>query len=336
MRYVSLSLIAALLFLPVACSPSKGVKASKPAMSKCQEQLELIPGVAAWLRSHDQQTAENDGRPLEGLEIVLTINHMVLSKIDPQANPDDWCYTEHTVENFRKIIAALKQNDMPPTVDFMVGETIEPDMQRAWLESGNQLGNMTYSRKKPKKSDTQDFIQDIERNDQTLSALWAKYPPKQKYFRFPGLTLSTDEQKLAQIRAYLKQKNYLEVPATVDAQDEAFSQSYCAALSRNDQACANFIKATFKSMLLDKILKARTLTRDRAGRDVKQILMIKANQLTCDTLADLLSSFKAMGARFISLDEALSDQFYAGGDVTALGNEIIEETVRAEENEKSE
>ena len=329
MKYILLFVIAAALFLPTGCSSPNGTNASGPAMAKCQEELERIPEVAAWLRSRGKQPEQAEARPLEGMKVALTINRMVVGRIDPQVDEDDWCYTENTRENFDKLVAALRQNEMPPTVDFIVGHALDAEIQEAWLRSGNALGNMTYSRVKPKNTTVQEFIEDVDRNEQILAPLLKKFPPQQKYFRFPGFSLDSDHEKLAQITAQLKQRGYLEVPATIDAGDDLFSQVYCSALARGEQACAAFVKGTFRSLLLDRTLTARDAARNLAGSDVNHILMIKANQLTCDVLGQLLSWYKALGVNFISLDEALRDPFYASGNATALGNEIIAETERA-------
>ncbi|HSB11007.1 MAG TPA: polysaccharide deacetylase family protein [Blastocatellia bacterium] len=295
-------------------------------MLKCQEELERNPRFAAWFKSRGRQAQEADARPLDGMEIALTINRMVRDKIDPDTDEDDLCYTENTLENFNKLIDALKQNEMPPTVDFMVGYAVDPSIQEAWLQNGNLLGNMTYSREKPKKVSAEEFIESVKRTDQELAPLWMKFPPNKKYFRFPGLALDKDQHKLEQIRGYLKQNGYVEVPATIDAWDDLISQDYCGALARGDHACAAFIKAAFKSLLLGRAVKAREAARNLAGRDIKHIFTIKSNQLTCDLLGEMLGSFKALGARFVSLDEALSDPFYKAQDVTGSGKRIIEET----------
>jgi peptidoglycan/xylan/chitin deacetylase (PgdA/CDA1 family) len=329
MKYLSITLIAALLFLPAGCSSSKGVKANRPPMSQCQDELNAIPEVAAWTKARNKPAEQVDGRPLEGMEIALTINRMLPAKVDPETQESNWCDHENTRENFDKLVAALKQNEMPPTVDFIIGHALLPETQQGWLESGNLLGNMTFSRKKPKKGTAEEFIQSIELNEQALAPILANHPKGKKYFRFPGLTLTSEPQKLAQINSYLKQKGYVVVPATIDSRDEVFSQNYCAALARADQSCTNLIKTTFKSVLLDRTLRAREAARRIAGHDVKHILMIEANQLTCDTLGELLAWYKALGARFISIDEALGDQFYAGDNVTAKAKEIIYEAERA-------
>jgi len=335
MKYLLLLLTLILLFLPLGCSASKGVTPSEAAMAKCQQELERIPEVGPWLKSRGKQHEASESQPLKGMEIALTINRMVRNTVDPDADEDDWCYTENTNENFDKLVAALRQNQMPSTVDFIVGHALDADIQEAWLSSGNALGNMTYSRIKPKNKTAQEFIEDVDRNEQALAPLLKKFPTRQKYFRFPGLTLDSDQQKLAQITAYLKQRGYVEVPATIDAGDDVFSQVYCSALARGEHACAGFVKGTFRSLLLDRTLTARDTARNIAGRDVKHILMIKANQLTCDMLSEVLTWYKALGVSFISLDEALRDPFYAAGNSTALGNRIIAETDRALSSPKS-
>ena len=317
-----------MLFSFAGCSSPGKVTAARPTMSKCIEELNNIPEVAASLRNHGKQSDEVNSRPLQGMKIALTLNRMVRNKIDPDANADDACFTENTRENFEKLIKALKDNNMPPTVDFIVGHTLDQDLQEEWLRSGNLIGNMTYNRWKPKKGTAQEFIDNIARNEQALAPLWEKFPQKQKYFRYPGLRLDSDAQKVGQIRAYLKQKGFAEVPATIDAKDGLFSQNYCAARARGDQDCANFIKATFKSLLLDKSVKARAVANKIAGHEIKHVLMLRANQLTCDMLGELIAWYKALGAEFITLDEALGDSFYAGETAMHSANTIIDETMR--------
>jgi hypothetical protein len=331
MKYFSLiAIIAIPLFLSAACSTSKDTHAAKPEMTRCQEELNTIPEVAAAslkARSKRPDYAEDS---LADMEIALTINRMVRSTADPDRDQDDWCYTENARENFDKLLHALKDNGIPPTVDFLAGESLDQGLQEEWLRSGNLIGTLTYKGLSPKKGSAQEFIDTLTRNEQELGPLWSKFERKQKYFRYPSLKLGMDTQRPREIHAFLKQNGFVEVPATIDSRDDYFSQPYCAALARGDKVCANFVIATFKSMLLDKTLKARAAARKIAGRDVKQILMIQANQLTSDLLDELLRWYKAMGVRFISIDEALGDVFYATEDATNTANQIIWETRRAQ------
>lgn len=320
----------AVLLTPGCSSPSKDAHAAKPEMTRCQDELSSIPEVAASSFKARNKRPEEAEDALSGMEIALTINRMFRSTVDPDQDRDDWCYTENTRENFERLLNALKENGIPPTVDFLAGESLDSGLQEEWLRSGNLIGNLTFKGRSPKKGTAQEFIDALSRNEQHLAPLWRKFERKRKYFRFPSLKLGVDTERPREIRAFLEQNGFVEVPATIDSRGDYFSQPYCAALSRGDKVCANFIAATFKSMLLDKTQKARVAAQQIAGRDVKQILMIQANQLTSDLLDEMLRWYKAMGVRFISLDEALTDPFYATEDVTNTAREIISETQRAQ------
>ncbi|HJZ67569.1 MAG TPA: hypothetical protein VKF81_05585, partial [Blastocatellia bacterium] len=196
--------------------------------------------------------------------------------------------------------------------------------------------SMPFWERPVKKEAADEIISSIARSEAALAPLWGKFERRVKYFRYPALKLGMDVGRPRKIRLFLKHNSYVEVPATIDPRDDKFSQVYCASLARGDVGCANFTTATFKSLLLDKTLKARATAQKLAGRDVKHILMFSANQLTSDLLDEMLKWYKAMGVRFISLDEALGDPFYAVDDVTNRGNEIIWETRRALLNPDSE
>ena len=323
------AIILSAAVLSTGCSTSKGAHAAKPEMTRCQGELNTIPEVAAASIKTRNKRPDDAEDSIEGMEIALTINRMVRTKIEPDRDQDDWCYTENTAENFQKLVNALKENGLPPTVDFVAGASVDRSLQEEWLRSGNLIGSLTYTGRSAKKGTAQEFISDWGKNEEALTPLLSKFERKQKYFRFPGLKVGID-QKPREIRAFLKQNGYIEVPATIDSRDDSFSQPYCAALARGDNVCANFIAATFKSLLLDRTIKARAAAGKIAGRNVKQILMIQANQLTCDLLDELLRWYKAMGVRFISLDEALGDPFYVSEDVTNKAKQIIRETRRAQ------
>jgi heptosyltransferase-2 len=295
-----------------ACRTAGKAAEQKPAMAKCMQELNEFPVMAAVLKSRNMER-ETTGRPLEGMEIALTINGMVRSQGEPEKGEDNWCETENSPENFAKLVAALKQNQMPPVVAFVAGHQLDQALAKTWSESGNILGNITYSRKKARKRAAQDFIEDVARNDRLL----AEYGPtrgRHNYFRFPYLKPNRDPQTREQVRAFLKKHNYLEVSATIDAQDNRFSQMSCAAAARGDQTCVNLIKANFTTLLLDKTLKARRAAKKMADRDVKHILIVGATQFTCDNLSEILAWYRGLGARFITLEEALRDPFHTTTD----------------------
>src|SRR5215510_370798 len=270
MKYVAIITILTFPLISAGCSGSKRAHAAKPEMTRCQEALNAIPEVTASANARGKG-AEGAERSLQGMEIALTINRMVRSKPDPDEDRDDWCYTENKRENFDKIVSALRANELPPTVDFLSGESLDQDLQEEWLRSGNLIGSMPFWERPVKKEAADEIISSIARSEAALAPLWGKFERRVKYFRYPALKLGMDVGRPRKIRLFLKHNSYVEVPATIDPRDDRFSQVYCAALARGDVGCANFTTATFKSLLLDKTLKARATAQKLAGRDVKHI-----------------------------------------------------------------
>jgi hypothetical protein len=304
---IAAGLTAALLLSLSACGPQDKPSAASRRFSKCAEELNGIPALAELRKSRNKTDQENQ-RPFEGMELALTINEMVTSQVD-EKNVDDLCYAQDTRENFDKLIKALSENNMPPTVDFIEGLWLDPALETDWLKSGNLIGNLTFDRRKAKKSHGQEFIDSVARNDQLLASLWKSFPPRKKFFRYPHFKTADDRDREL-TSAYLKQNGYIEVPVTIESPEEVFGQMYCSALSKGNVECAKLIKANFFSLLLDVASKARVEARAKAGHDIKHILSVRASQLTCDTLGEMLIWFKGLGAKFISLDEALSDPYY--------------------------
>ena len=62
------------------------------------------------------------------------------------------------------------------------------------------------------------------------------------------------------------------------------------------------------------------LSKDLLGYEPKQILLLHANNLEADHIAELLEMIRKRGYRFITLDDALSDDAYGMPD-TFVGEE---------------
>lgn len=305
-------LIARILLLTViatGCQQGGKNGNGKPTVARCMEELNSIPELAA-LKRREEPVESSAGKPLDGLEIALTINDMIRGEGDPD-DVDNLCEHENSRENFDKLVGALREHQLPPTVAFVVGQTLDPQIARDWVASGNQLGSLTYSLVRPNRSTADEFITDIARNDQTIGPYQPTAPARRRYFRFPRLKVSLDAHARATINDYLRDNHYMVAMATIEARDAQFNRIYCSAVSRNDASCIQLVKAYFRSLLLDTSLQARESARQLSGRDVKHILVVKADQFTCDSLAETLGWYKSLGARFISLEEALRDPFYS-------------------------
>jgi len=278
-------------------------------MTGCMHDLNTIAELHEVLRTKSKGDSEVE-RPLEGMEVALTINGMVHRNVDKSEEEDYWCRDENSVANFHKMVDALKRNEMPPTVDFIAARWSDPELQEKWLKAGNLIGSLTFERQKAHGFTAEEFIDDLKKTDQVLSPLMIKDSQRQRYFRYPRLKRALNPGDQSVVGAYLKKTGYAEVPATIDSLDSKFSELFCKASSRGDQACANLIKGYFTPLLLDSALRARMIANEIMGRDVKHIMMLEATQFTSDNLDEILKFCKRMGVKFITLDEALADPFY--------------------------
>jgi peptidoglycan/xylan/chitin deacetylase (PgdA/CDA1 family) len=305
--------LVAVLVLSSACQ-NKRAEAQKPPLSKCREELSAIRDARGALQSR-KQDEQSPVESIDGLEVALTVNGMIASSVDPSADLDDWCYSQNTKENFDKLVAALRDRGVSSAVAFVTGSRTDSTLAGEWLKSGHLLGNMTFHRRKLVKSTVEEFTNDIAENDALIAGLTRQPKPPVRYFRYPDGRSNRDAEKRAAVSSWLKKNGYREAPATIDARDHRFSQVYCAALARGDQSCANYVKAVFVSVLMERTARARKVADGLAGHPAKQFLAIGANQLICDALGEILDAYRAKGVRLIPLDEALRDPLYATGDI---------------------
>lgn len=324
-----ISLIATGLFGLTGCARSGGSSTQPVALAKCRAELINIPGVETVLRLGPEGEEIQEGLPFEGLLLALTINGTIQPAGKGEEDDDDWCPAggERSLD---KLIAAARETGTASTVCFSAGKFADARLQEKWLRAGNQLGNLTFSRLKAVYNTTEDFIADIDRNDEVLALLWRKFPAKKKYFRYPRIKVSGDPEMRAWIAEHLRNKGYTTVPATIDARDWRFGQIYCSAMARGDNSCVQFAEQCFFSYLRDTTGKARAVARELTGREAKHILMVEANQFTAENLGKIITWYKRLGAKFVDLEDALGDSLYAerGPDLDPLALTVVRKVKR--------
>jgi len=279
--------------------------------TRCLTEVESIPEMTSLVRSRNHDAFPSTERPIEGLEMALTINGMIRGSSDPELDEDYICNNESRRENFDKIINALKETNLPPTVAFVSGRHFDPVLGQEWIRSGQLIGSLTFSRSKATQRSPQEYIADISRNEDLLSNIWTLTPGSKKYFRYPRLKASQNIEASKTIQDYLQGRNFITVPATIDGRESKFTEFYCAAVMKGDRACIATIKMNYLELLKDTSSRARKIARDVSGSNCRHIMMIEANQFSCDNLLEIINWLKNQGVRFIPLEEALRDPFYS-------------------------
>ncbi len=188
------------------------------------------------------------------------------------------------------------------------------NLLRLWLIKGFDLGNHTYSHPDYNRVSYSQFVNDIEKNEPLLNKILKESKKTMVYFRYPYLHRGNSKTKADSLAAYLKSKNYLEAPVTIDNAEWIFAAAYDSVLKTHDE---NLAAATGEQYINYMELKLRYYegqSEKLFGRNVRQILLIHANSLNSDYMDELLAMFVRNGYSFVNLATALEDKAYQTTD----------------------
>ena len=191
---------------------------------------------------------------------------------------------------------------------------------RMWLDSGFELGNHTFSHSSLNKVGLPAWEDDVVQGESVTRLLLAERNMKLRYFRHPFLDTGRDLQTRRQAEAFLTNRGYHIAPVTLDAWDWMFAGVYEDAKKRNDTALQQQLAEAYLSYSDTTFAYTEQLAKQTIGYEPKQILLLHANQLEADHIGDLLDLLRKRGYRFITLEDALSDQAYGLPD-TYVGEE---------------
>jgi len=212
----------------------------------------------------------------------------------------------------RQLLDALKKHGVKAT-GFVVGEQIEGavDILGEWLNQGHRLGNQTLSGQDYNELSPEQFIGDIRRGADVLEPMLAPFGQKKRYFRFPFLHYGDTPQRRKAVGPFLKDHKYVVAPATVLPEDYLFNLNLLKLGRQPDSAKFNQLMNDYLNNVIDELERVERLGQNLVGRRVRQILLLRANQLNAAFLDDLLKALEDSGYEFIPLDDALKDQVYS-------------------------
>jgi len=234
---------------------------------------------------------------------------------------------QNNLEDARRVTAAILgtlKAHRAPAVAFVnevklhtPGEVgARTDLLRRWVNAGMILGNHTYSHPDYNRLSIQDFEDEIIKGDVITRQLMSGRRPYQLYFRHPMTHTGDTVEKKEAIEKFLASRGYKITPHTIENSDFIFNVDYVLAMRDKDGAAAAKIRNAYLDFTIAATEFAEKISPQVFGREVPQTLLIHANDLNADCLAELLSRFEARGYRFITLDEAMKDPAYATKDTS--------------------
>jgi peptidoglycan/xylan/chitin deacetylase (PgdA/CDA1 family) len=189
------------------------------------------------------------------------------------------------------------------------------ELLQMWLDAGLTLGNHTYEHTDFNAATLQKFEDETIRGEAVTRVLMKASGQTEKYFRHPYLNTGSTPEAKAAFEQFLKDRNYVIAPVTIEDGDYVFNDVLAQAAEQKDKK----LEAKAKQAYLDYVDTVFDyFEKDSAAdfnRVVPQILLIHDNQLNLECLDALLTKLEKRGYKFISLDAATADPAYSTPDL---------------------
>jgi peptidoglycan/xylan/chitin deacetylase (PgdA/CDA1 family) len=227
-----------------------------------------------------------------------------------------------------KILKTLKKQKAP-AVGFVNERMLEApgqreariDLLRQWVKSGMMLGNHTYSHPDFNRLTVEQFQEEIVKGDVVTRELMRSRQPYQLYFRHPMTHTGDTREKKEAVENFLTARGYKITPHTIENSDFVFNVGYVMALQKGDEALAKRLREEYLNYTIAATEFAEKISPQVFGREIPQLLIIHVNDITADSLDEMLRRFAERGYKFVTLDKVMADPAYQTKDtmVTKFG-----------------
>jgi peptidoglycan/xylan/chitin deacetylase (PgdA/CDA1 family) len=180
-----------------------------------------------------------------------------------------------------------------------------------WLDAGFELGNHTFSHASLNRVGLKAWEEDVIRGETVTRLLLARHNMPLRYFRHPYLDTGRDLETRRQAEAFLADRGYRIAPRTMDARDWMYASVYEDARRRGDTALERQLVDSYLSYTTEVFGYYEKFSQELIGYEPRQIILLHANWLEADHIAELLELLRKRRYQFISLRDALSDPAYS-------------------------
>ncbi len=287
-----------------------GIKRSASAWS-AGFAFALIPAVLLAVFSFNQSSLVNAQKKTGAKR--LAVGFVSIPPLDRSDNaPKDADAT------MRLLIKTLKQYKVP-AIGFLQGGLISDgvklypvraDMVRLWRDAGLEIGIGGYKHVWFYDTPYDDYVANVEKNEQLARNLLAEKNLSLKYFSYPFLNTGKTAEDRARFEKWLGDRNLEPVKYTIDNSEWMYSYAYDMARNDNDVKTMAEIRASFVRYMSEMFDHYEAYSQEMFGRDIAQTLVLTPSRLITDSADDLFGMIEKRGYRFVSMDEALADDAY--------------------------
>lgn len=215
----------------------------------------------------------------------------------------------------RSLTATLKRARVPAfgffNGGFEAGDADGPAATAAWRAAGFPLGNHGYSHLNLDRVGPAAFTADAIRNEAPLAAA-AGRGADWHWFRYPFLAEGSAPATREPIRTMLAARGYRAAAVTMGFGDFLWNPPYAACSAKHDAAAIARLEDSFLADARAAAIAARARAKAQVGRDIPYVLLMHVGAFDARMLPRLIALYRSMGFRFVTLQEAERDAFYAG------------------------
>jgi peptidoglycan-N-acetylglucosamine deacetylase len=241
---------------------------------------------------------------------------------------------ETRVEIGRKIVAAMKEEHLPPIYGFVNGiltkeEPLSTPMLQDWRDAGLPLGNHTWTHMNLNQHSLAEWEADTLKNE----ALLKSYMGGQDWhwLRYPNLAQGNTTQKREGARKFLAEHKYKIAAVTMSFGDYLYNAPYARCVAKNDATSIAQLEASYLAAADATVDYTRAMSKGLYSRDIPYVLLMHVGALDARMLPRLLKLYRDKGFTFISLQDAEKDPFYKNDLDLSLPPvpDTLEEAMRA-------
>ena len=216
-----------------------------------------------------------------------------------------------------KLLSVIKKYQVPAvgfvneSLLYVPGQTeARIGILRQWADAGVELGNHTFSHLGFKGASLAAYEDDFVRGDSVTRMLMKERGGQVRYFRHPFLQMGDTKELEQAFERFLAERNYRIAPVTSDTMDWMILTAYNRASAQPSGEMRKRVAEEYLKFAAQRLDYSEKLAGELFGRPIKHILLLHVNELNADTFEALIRQMKASGYRFITLEEALTDEAY--------------------------
>lgn len=196
------------------------------------------------------------------------------------------------------------------------------DLLKQWTAANLELGNHTFSHLSLHDNPLEKYKAEILQGEIITKELLAAKNQKIRYFRHPYLWTGLSLEVKNDLNSFLAEHDYAIAPVTIDNADWIFASAYEKAFAKNDKKLMRQIGASYVPYLEAKMDYWERQSVKLFGREIKQILLLHANFINSDYFDDIARMLKKRNYKFVTLENALTDEAYKIPDTFVKRNGI--------------